>query len=156
MCAIPEDNDGIDPDRVADQLDNLGPRKNEIACFYFVTVNNPTCTIISNDRRRKIVELANRYALKIGVLAHAGDGNLHPLIMTDLRDSEEMARVDEAMEALYEAAIGMGGTLSGEHGIGIAKDRFMSLEFNETTMELMRGIKRVFDPDHILNPGSFL
>ncbi len=63
--------------------------------------------------------------MRIGVLAHAGDGNLHPLIMTDLRDREEMARVDKAMEELYEAAIGMGGTLSGEHGIGIAKDRFM-------------------------------
>ena len=105
---------------------------------------------------RKIVELTNKYDLKIGVLAHAGDGNLHPLIMTDLRDREEMARIDKAMEELYEAAIGMGGTLSGEHGIGIAKDRFMGMEFNEASIELMRGIKRVFDPNNILNPGSFL
>ncbi len=105
---------------------------------------------------RKIVEITNKYDLKIGVLAHAGDGNLHPLIMTDLRDTEEMARIDKAMEELYEAAIGMGGTLSGEHGIGIAKDRFMGMEFNEASIELMRGIKRVFDPNNILNPGSFL
>ena len=105
---------------------------------------------------RKIVEITKKYDLKIGVLAHAGDGNLHPLIMTDLRDREEMARIDKAMEELYEAAIGMGGTLSGEHGIGIAKDRFMGMEFNEATIELMRGIKRVFDPNNILNPGSFL
>ncbi len=105
---------------------------------------------------RKIVEITNKYDLKIGVLAHAGDGNLHPLIMTDLRDREEMARIDKAMEELYEAAIGMGGTLSGEHGIGIAKDRFMRMEFNEASIELMRGIKRVFDPNNILNPGSFL
>jgi len=105
---------------------------------------------------RKIVEITNKYDLKIGVLAHAGDGNLHPLIMTDLRDREEMARVDKAMEELYEAAIGMGGTLSGEHGIGIAKDRFMRLEFNQASIDLMRGIKRVFDPNNILNPGSFL
>jgi len=105
---------------------------------------------------KKIVELADRYRLKIGVLAHAGDGNLHPLIMTDLRDREEMARVDKALEDLYEAAIAMGGTLSGEHGIGIAKTRFMAMEFSETAMELMRGIKRVFDPNNILNPGSFL
>ncbi len=105
---------------------------------------------------RKIVEITNKYDLKIGVLAHAGDGNLHPLIMTDLRDREEMARVDKAMEELYEAAIGMGGTLSGEHGIGIAKDRFMGLEFNQASIDLMRGIKRVFDPNNILNPGSFL
>ena len=105
---------------------------------------------------RKIVEIMNKYDLKIGVLAHAGDGNLHPLIMTDLRDREEMARVDKAMEELYEAAIEMGGTLSGEHGIGIAKDRFMGMEFNQASIDLMRGIKRVFDPDNILNPGSFL
>ncbi len=105
---------------------------------------------------RKIVEITKTYDLKIGVLAHAGDGNLHPLIMTDLRDSEEMARVDKAMEELYEAAIDMGGTLSGEHGIGIAKDRFMSMEFSQTSIDLMRGIKRVFDPNNILNPGSFL
>lgn len=105
---------------------------------------------------RKIVEITNKYDLKIGVLAHAGDGNLHPLIMTDLRDKEEMARVDKALEELYEAAIGMGGTLSGEHGIGIAKDRFMAMEFSQTSIDLMRGIKRVFDPNNILNPGSFL
>jgi len=105
---------------------------------------------------RKIVEIAEKYDVQIGVLAHAGDGNLHPLIMTDLRDQEEMARVDKALAELVDAAIAMGGTLSGEHGIGIAKDRFMSKEFSQTAIDLMRGIKRVFDPNNILNPGSFL
>ena len=105
---------------------------------------------------RKIVELADKYHLRIGVLAHAGDGNLHPLIMTDLKDEEEMARIDKALDELYEATIAMGGTLSGEHGIGIAKDRFMSLEFSESAIDIMRGIKKVFDPNNILNPGSFL
>jgi len=105
---------------------------------------------------RKIVELADKYHLRIGVLAHAGDGNLHPLIMTDLKDKEEMARIDKALDELYEVTIAMGGTLSGEHGIGIAKDRFMSLEFSESAIDIMRGIKKVFDPNNILNPGSFL
>jgi glycolate oxidase len=105
---------------------------------------------------RKVVELTRKYDLQIAVLAHAGDGNLHPLIMTDLRDPEEMARVDQMLEELCQAAISMGGTLSGEHGIGIAKDRFMTMEFSETSLDLMRGIKRVFDPNNILNPGSFL
>ena len=109
-----------------------------------------------SDIIRKIVELADKYQLKIAILAHAGDGNLHPLIMTDLRDREEMARIDKALEELYEAAIAMGGTLSGEHGIGIAKDRFMTMEFSQSAIEIMRGIKRVFDPNNILNPGSFL
>ncbi|NCO60329.1 MAG: glycolate oxidase subunit GlcD [Deltaproteobacteria bacterium CG_4_8_14_3_um_filter_51_11] len=105
---------------------------------------------------RKIVEIAEKYHIQIGVLAHAGDGNLHPLFMTDLRDKEEMERVDKALVELVEAAIAMGGTLSGEHGIGIAKDRFMSMEFSQTSIDLMRGIKKVFDPNNILNPGSFL
>ncbi|MBT3259334.1 MAG: FAD-binding protein [Deltaproteobacteria bacterium] len=108
------------------------------------------------DIIRKVVKLTRKYDLKIAVLAHAGDGNLHPLIMTDLRDREEMDRVDQMLEELCEAAIEMGGTLSGEHGIGIAKARFMNMEFSETSLELMRGIKRVFDPNNILNPGSFL
>ena len=108
------------------------------------------------DMIKKIVELADKYTLRIGVLAHAGDGNLHPLIMTDLKDKEEMARIDQALDELYEAAIAMGGTLSGEHGIGIAKDRFMSMEFSQSAIDIMRGIKRVFDPNNILNPGSFL
>ena len=105
---------------------------------------------------KKIVELADKYQLKIAILAHAGDGNLHPLIMTDLRDKEEMVRIDKALEEMYEAAIAMGGTLSGEHGIGIAKKRFMAMEFSESAIEIMRGIKRVFDPNNILNPGSFI
>ena len=108
------------------------------------------------DIIRKVVKLTRKYDLKIAVLAHAGDGNLHPLIMTDLRDREEMGRVDQMLEELCEAAIQMGGTLSGEHGIGIAKARFMNMEFSETSLDLMRGIKRVFDPNNILNPGSFL
>ena len=108
------------------------------------------------DIIRKILELADKYRLKIGVLAHAGDGNLHPCIMTDLRDKDEMARIDKAMLEMYEATLAMGGTLSGEHGIGIAKDRFMPMQFTEAALELMRGIKRVFDPNNILNPGSFL
>ena len=105
---------------------------------------------------RRIVELAEKYRLQIGVLAHAGDGNLHPLIMTDHRDQDEMARIDKALEEMYEAALALGGTLSGEHGIGIAKKRFLGMEFSQASLEIMRGIKRVFDPNNILNPGSFI
>jgi glycolate oxidase len=76
--------------------------------------------------------------------------------MTDLRDEEEMGRIDKALDELYEVALGMGGTLSGEHGIGIAKERFMAMEFNQSTLQIMRGIKQVFDPNNILNPGGFV
>ena len=108
------------------------------------------------DMIRKIVALAEKYQLRIGVLAHAGDGNLHPLIMTDLRDRDEAERIEKAMDELFETTIAMGGTLSGEHGIGIAKNKWISMQFNQAAMEIMRGIKKVFDPNNILNPGSFL
>ena len=108
------------------------------------------------DMIRKIVALAEKYRLRIGVLAHAGDGNLHPLIMTDLRDRDEAERIEKAMDELFETTIAMGGTLSGEHGIGIAKNKWISMQFNQAAMEIMRGIKKVFDPNNILNPGSFL
>ena len=105
---------------------------------------------------QRLGEISKKSGFFIEFIGHAGDGNLHPLIMTDLRDKEEMARVDKALVEMYEAAIAMGGTLSGEHGIGIAKDRFMSIEFSQSAIDIMRGIKNVFDPNNILNPGSFL
>ena len=105
---------------------------------------------------RRIVEIGKQYDLRIGVLAHAGDGNLHPLVMTDLRDKEEMQRVDRAIDDMYEAAIALGGTLSGEHGIGLAKKRYLEKEFSPAALAVMRGIKQVFDPNNILNPGSFI
>ena len=105
---------------------------------------------------RRIGELSKKYSLKVGVLAHAGDGNLHPDIMTDVRNEEEMERVEKFIREMYEEVIALGGTLSGEHGIGIGKEKYMGLEFSERTLDLMRGIKRVFDPKNILNPGSFL
>ena len=104
----------------------------------------------------KIDVLSRKYKLTVGVLAHAGDGNLHPDIMTDVRNKEEMERVEKFIHEMYREVIALGGTLSGEHGIGIGKEKYMGMEFNERTLDLMRGIKRVFDPKNLLNPGSFL
>jgi len=107
------------------------------------------------DMLRKVVALGESHQLMIGVLSHAGDGNLHPAILCDVQDEEEMARVDQALDALFAAAVEMGGTLSGEHGIGIAKKKWMELEHGPRALEVMRGIKKAFDPNNILNPGSF-
>lgn len=108
------------------------------------------------DIIQKIAELRQKYRVMVGVLAHAGDGNLHPIFMTDMNDADEMERVEQFIQEMFEAAIAMGGTLSGEHGIGIAKEKYMPLEYNAAAIEIMRGIKKVFDPHNILNPGSFL
>jgi glycolate oxidase len=104
----------------------------------------------------RIEALSRKHNLKVGVLAHAGDGNLHPDIMTDVRNLEEMERVERFIEEMYLDVIALGGTLSGEHGIGLGKEKYMALECSKRTLDLMRGIKRVFDPKNLLNPGSFL
>lgn len=102
----------------------------------------------------KIVEISQKYQLPIGVLAHAGDGNLHPLVLFDERDPAEVAKVHEAEGEICRAALELGGTLSGEHGIGSLKLPYLEWEFSATALNLMKGIKRLFDPNNILNPGK--
>ena len=103
---------------------------------------------------RAIREIAEKYNLRIGTFGHAGDGNLHPTILTDERDLEEMERVHLAVGEIFDKALALGGTLSGEHGIGVAKASFMPRQFSETELELMKRLKSAFDPDGILNPGK--
>lgn len=101
-------------------------------------------------------ELAKKYNLHIGTFGHAGDGNLHPTILTDARDKEEMERVHKAIDEIFAKAVELGGTLSGEHGIGIAKAKYMPLEFNEASLEAMRAIKNALDPEGLFNPGKLI
>ncbi len=105
---------------------------------------------------RRIKQIARTYDLKIAVFGHAGDGNLHPNILANRRDTGEMKRVEEAVDALFEAALELGGTLSGEHGIGLMKARYLRKEAKETGIQMMRAIKQALDPNNILNPGKML
>jgi len=105
---------------------------------------------------RSIEEIGRRYALTIGTFGHAGDGNLHPTILTDRRNGEEWARVEAAIDAIFDRALALGGTLSGEHGIGAAKARFMEKEAGRATLVYSRRIKSVLDPKNILNPGKVI
>ena len=103
---------------------------------------------------RAIEEISRKFNLPIGTFGHAGDGNLHPTILTDRRDQQEWARVEAAVEAIFDAALALGGTLSGEHGIGKAKSRFMEKEVGPGTILYSKRIKAALDPKNILNPGQ--
>jgi len=83
-----------------------------------------------------------------------GDGNLHPVVCFDGTNADEVKRVEEASEELFKKVIELGGTLTGEHGIGLAKSRFMMFEHDEVSMDVMRSMKALFDPNNILNPGK--
>ena len=105
---------------------------------------------------RAVNEIAKKYNVTIGTFGHAGDGNMHPTIVCDIRDEEEMSRVYKAMDEIFGTAIKLGGTLSGEHGIGLGKLKYMEDQFGPVAMEAMRNIKRALDPNLILNPGKLV
>jgi len=105
---------------------------------------------------RKVVEIADRHRIRVGNVAHAGDGNLHPLIMFDPKDQEETERVHQAGKEILRLCVEMGGTLTGEHGIGIEKQDSMRLLFSDSELKAMALIKRAFDPQNMLNPGKIL
>ncbi|HEY7127929.1 MAG TPA: FAD-linked oxidase C-terminal domain-containing protein [Ktedonobacterales bacterium] len=103
---------------------------------------------------RSVREIAAQYRLLIPVFGHVGDGNLHPNILCDRRDPEELQRVRQAAAAIFAEAIRLGGTLSGEHGIGLLKKEFLEQDLGAAQVEAMRRIKAALDPNHILNPGK--
>ena len=108
------------------------------------------------DMVRIVTEIAARNNVQIGTFGHAGDGNLHPTIVTDLRNKEEMERVYVAMDEIFTTALKLGGTLSGEHGIGLGKLKYMPDQFGPEGMAVMRSIKQALDPNNILNPGKLV
>jgi glycolate oxidase len=106
------------------------------------------------DLLKGIGEISRKYKLQIATFGHCGDGNLHPQILYDGYSPEEVERTEKAVGELFELAIGLNGTLTGEHGIGIAKAGYMSLEHDDVEMDAMRMVKKTFDPNNILNPGK--
>ncbi|EAH7701842.1 FAD-binding protein [Campylobacter upsaliensis] len=100
-----------------------------------------------------IEQISQKYGFKIPCFGHTGDGNVHTNVMVkDKDDKEQVKKGYEAVEEIFKLAVGLGGTLSGEHGIGISKAPFMNLAFSEAELNLMRNIKKAFDPNNILNP----
>ena len=103
---------------------------------------------------RFVEEIAKKYKLRIGTFGHMGDGNLHPTFLTDERNKPEMKRVHQAFEEIFDKAIEMGGTITGEHGIGLAKKSFLPKFAGAAQMRVMRELRKALDPNGILNPGK--
>jgi len=103
---------------------------------------------------RSVDAIAKKYALRIGTFGHMGDGNLHPTFLTDERDREEMHRVEEAFKEIFAEAIRLGGTITGEHGVGVAKKSFLPKFAGDPSMRVMRELRHALDPNGILNPGK--
>ncbi|HDZ62157.1 MAG TPA: FAD-binding protein [Nitrospirae bacterium] len=106
------------------------------------------------DMLKSLKEIGIRHKLKIVNFGHAGDGNIHVNIMTDKKDVTEYKNAERAVKDIFEAALKLGGTISGEHGIGLAKARYLGMELSHESISLMKGIKGIFDPKGIMNPGK--
>lgn len=102
----------------------------------------------------RLEEIKKKYNVHLVVFGHAGDGNLHPNIICDKTDREEMKRVEQAVTEIFTAAVELGGTLSGEHGIGTMKSSFMEMELGQAGLDMMKRIKEAWDPNNIMNPGK--
>jgi glycolate oxidase len=124
----------LNPTKIAEDI--TVPR-NQIATFI------KEARIIAEERHLKIINFG-----------HAGDGNIHTSLMINDKDEGEKRRAEEAIEEIFKLTIRLGGTLSGEHGVGITKARYIGMELSQETIEVMKQIKRVLDPNNILNPGK--
>jgi glycolate oxidase subunit GlcD len=105
---------------------------------------------------RRISEIGTRYRLRVANVFHAGDGNLHPNILFDRRDAEELERVEAASKEIMQVCVDAGGTITGEHGVGIDKRKHMGLIFNDVVLAAMSEARRAWDPEERMNPGKVL
>lgn len=103
---------------------------------------------------RFIQQTAAKYGVPVGTFGHMGDGNLHPTFLTNEKNADEMARVEKAMHEIFDHAVKLGGTITGEHGVGLAKKAFLPKAIGDASLDVMRRLKRTLDPDNILNPGK--
>ena len=103
---------------------------------------------------RGIIAIAKKHNIMVGIFGHAGDGNLHPTFLIDMKDKEEMIRTHKAVDELFQLAIDLGGTISGEHGIGLEKKPYLQNQLGAAGIKLLQDIKRTLDPKNLLNPGK--
>ena len=146
-------------DQERDQL--WTARRNALPAL--ASLNNTVVLEDATVPRSKITDMliacqaiGQKYNLILGTFGHAGDGNLHPTILCDKYNAEEIERVHKAVDEIFKVALEFGGTLSGEHGIGLAKMKYLGDELGQSGLGLMRSIKQSLDPHFILNPGKMV
>ena len=150
----------LDPDGPKEQLLWKG-RKNafgaigRVSPFYYVHDGVVPRTQIAPTLRR-IGEIARQQALTIGNIFHAGDGNMHPIILFDARKPGDLGRAQKAGFDILEYCIQVGGSITGEHGIGMEKVHLMDKQFSVESLDMMRRIRDLFDPGRLFNPGKLL
>ncbi|OYO25154.1 FAD-binding oxidoreductase [Enemella dayhoffiae] len=136
----------------------LAARRQVLTAFerFGTTMIDDVC--VPRDRLVDLVhgtaELAEKYSLLVGVVGHAGDGNFHPTVCFDANDPEQTRRAKELFDAIMELSLDLGGTITGEHGVGTMKVDLLEREVGELSLELHRKVKAAFDPLGILNPGK--
>ena len=178
------DVDGNSQDELTQQLDVIEKAFNENGCSGFKRAETPeesknlwfarrnasqSITIYGSkklneditvprsklpDLLSEIDKIAKKYNVTVPCFGHTGDGNVHTNVMVDGSDPKQLEIGHHAIEEIFKATVALGGTLSGEHGIGLSKAPFMHLAFSEGEMELFRSIKKAFDPNNILNPSK--
>ena len=114
--------------------------------------------IVPREHISKLVsginEICKKYGLLVSIVGHIGDGNIHPQIALDLNNSQEVENYENAKREFYELTLSLGGTLSAEHGIGLEKKEFLNQAVPSLTLEYMKKMKEIFDPNNILNPDK--
>jgi len=176
--------DGNLPEEIAFQIDKVEEKfrengciefkksssKEEAAALWFARRNaSPSLSVYGSKKLNeditvprsklplllaRIDEVSKKYGVVIPCFGHTGDGNVHTNVMVDGSDPEQVHKGHQAIEEIFQIVVDMGGTLSGEHGIGLSKAPFMHIAFNEVEMNLFRAIKQAFDPNNILNNGK--
>ena len=106
------------------------------------------------DFMKKLDQISKESGFEIVLIGHAGDGNIHPSVFTNSREKEDLDRLHDTLTAIFEAALELGGTLSGEHGIGLEKQHLLAKALDPRAIEIMKGIKAILDPDNIMNPDK--
>ena len=162
MAAVAKENGALTVEMARDESHALKLASARRSAFAALARIRPT-TILEDvtvprsrlpEMVRFIERMAEEHGLQIATFGHFGDGNVHPTFLTDERDEAEMVKVEAAMEAIFAHTIELGGTITGEHGVGLAKKRFLPDQFGDASMALMRLVKRSIVAEGLLNPGK--